>query len=472
MNQSNCNKLAGILFIVGIIILILIQPNNTWPHYTDDCLDYDKIEKGEEVHYTACDWDAIYVYGPIIAGKKSVTDWHSSLYMYECKALQTIAATFSLPADGICAQIVLYYIYFIITLSFACHFIYQLIKNNIISALLFIPVCISVVIALRWMPLVLDYFFCCHFIVLCILLWYLLRANKRAYKIIGWILVGVCIFHMANFRKNAICIIPFICYIFFRCNGIFAKKIKNRIISSLLLAAAITGICIVLPSLVAPVAHTYPLSPMLSSDVRIAAVLRGEQEAFREEMRTMGSKEKDLKHPLMNSLSASSNVELVLPKCYPYYFREWKKNFDSMLMSKAIQIAEFYSGGCMPHPVFCKIVEYFYPKIKSNHDAWKYWRQVSNDIKYYHIIILVIGFGFTLYFEYVRYKNIRPLTNLEKTAALTCSMAVLYALSFSIVTPTAFPRYLAPSLFIIWNAIWFWLADVLFRQVQLNCIKK
>lgn len=471
MRQNNRNQLAGILFIVGIFIFVLIQPKNIWPHYSEDCIDYDKIDKRELVHYRACDWDAIYVYGPIIAGKKAVTDWHSSLYMYECKMLKKTIEAFCKPDDGIYPQVVLYRIYFIVTLTVGCCFVYQLIQKNIINLLLFVPVIISIGVALRWMPLVLDYFFCCHFIVLCILLWYILHERKKKYKIIKWVLVGICIFHMINFRKNAVCVVPVVCYMFVMCNDILLKRFMARIAASLLFAVVVTGVCIALPPLLVSVKHTHPLMPMLSSDVRVAAVLRGEQEMFREEMRAKGREEKYLKHKLMNSLSASPCAELTLPECYPYYLCEWKKNFDSMLMSKIIQVAEFYCGGSMPHPFFCRIVEHLYPKIKSNHEAWQYWRQVPKDIKCYHVIMLVLGLGFTMYFAYIRCKNIRLLTNLEKAALLTCSMAILYALSFALITPTAFLRYLAPSFFVIWNVIWFWSADALFRHVKSNCLK-
>lgn len=470
MKQNNSNLLAGVFFIVGIVIFILLQSPNTWPHYSDDCLDYEKINRFEHVHYTGISWDVIYTYGPIIAGKKCVTDWHSALYMYECKVLQKIATVFSKPADGIYAQIILYYIYFIVTLLSACYFIYQIIKSNIISSLLFIPVCISISAAICWMKLVLDYFFCCHLIVLCILVWHLLRnTNNKGLKIIEWVLIGVCIFHMVNFRKNSVCIIPIVCYIFFACHGILANRFKTRVIASLLFAVTIAGVCIALPPLLAPVKHTHPITPMLSSDVRIAAVLRGEQVEFRKKMKARGKTDRVLNHSLKNALSAAPSEELSLPKGYSYYTSEWKKNFDSMLTSKMIQMVEFYCGGTMPHPFFCKIVEHFYPQIKANPEAWKYWNQIPRDIMYYQIVILIAGSGFVAYFAYLRIKNIRTLSYLEKTAAAACSMAIFYAVSFAFVTPTAFPRYLTPSLFIIWNAIWFWMADALFRHMQLNC---
>lgn len=405
--------------------------------------------------------DAVNTYAPIIQGEREVTDWHSSLYMYECRAALHCAKKFSIPANGISIQIAAYYFHLGILLVFISFLLYQLISKNCWFFLLFVPLAWSVNLIFKWMQLGLDFFFFVHITVLCITLAYIPTIKKKRRRVLAWIIIAVTLFHAINFRKNAFLLVPFVTYVYTYITSIAKKDILSSLCKWVLVTTIFSLISLKFVAWTLPVIHQHPVIPILSSDLRIAAVLRGEQAQFKTAILQSGGSEKKLNHPYKDSLTAYWGTELMsakgrelIPHAYGFYLNHWIHYPGSMFTAHLIQVAEFYCGGSLPWGQ--TVIEQLYPAVQDNPKAWQFlMRQPPHVIVMRAAVLLtgVILVGGIMFRKRAGAFYTQPW---DTALILTCVPALIYAGSFSLIPPTADARYLAPSFFIIWNACWIW----------------
>lgn len=460
MKQSKRFRLTAVAFTLCFIIIFIIQAACYHPNTTPVYSPVDNLPR-----YAGFAWDATHQYAPIINGKNNVEDWHSALYMYECRALLYCGKSLGVITDGIRVQIAFYYLHLIAFLTCLSGVSYYLIRRSLYCITILIPLCFSCYLMFDRLPIGLDFFFFIHFFIMTCCTAFLPKIRRKALKILVWIFIVFTLFHAVNFRKNAILLVPFIGYIF-----VYAKTkyTENRSKWSALATWLLTSILfsvfsIKIVSWTLPVVHTHPLIPMLSSDLRVAAILRGEQEQFREELRLAGSDEKTLIHPKSDSLTAYWGDELMdltkpyrvlLPSARYIYINHWINHTGSMFFSRIIQTVEFYCGGRFPIGV-C-IIEQIYPSIKTNSKAWEYNGALPKRVIIGRLITLLTGIILFFIILYKRYKKGYWRNPYDKPIAIACATAIIYAGSFTVVPPTADPRYLAPSLFILLNSSWLW----------------
>lgn len=466
MNQSKYSKLIATWFVIGFIVVAFFQLRAHQPSNKPTYYPPEHELAGQLDVYSGLTRDASITYAPIIAGEREVTDWHSALYMYECRAVLRCARALSLPLDGVSVQIAFYYLHLFLLVAYASYLMYKTVEKSCTLLMLFVPLCLSTHFMFEWMALGLDFFFFVHLFIICCTMTLLPKIGSKRMKTIAWIVIAVSLFHAVNYRKNAILLVPFVAYIY-----VYTKyKAKERKITHLLRWASIS-ICFVVVSAnliawILPVRHTQPIIPMLGSDLRIAAVLRGEQNKLRVELLQAGASSKKVNHKFCDSLTAYWGDISGVSGAYEIYVRSWKSNPGSMLMARVIQTVEFYCGGSFPR--WQGVIEWLYPALKSNPRAWTFFMAQSRNVMYGRLAILLAG---AVLIGYVWFRKNRGKGNIElvdRQAAVACAASLIYAGSFLIAPPTADARYLAPSLFIIWNSCWIWLAVRTNHVVQGN----
>lgn len=461
MNQSKASKLTAISFLLAYLTLffalaVYYHPSSAPVFSSGNHLQY----------YTGFSWDAIHFYAPMINGEMSVEDWHSALYMYECRFLLYCEKALGIQTDGIRVQITFYYLHLCAFLSCLVCVLYYTTRNNSYIFAILLPLCFSTYFMFKCLSIGLDFFFFVHLFIMSCCSAFLSKLKIKQLKTIAWAIILISLFHAVNFRKNAVLLVPFICFLY------TYKKTKQKdtigkivLLRKWLCFSVIFSIfSIKIISWVFPVIHTDPIIPMLSSDLRIAAILRGEQKQFREELQLSGCNAKTLYHPYCNSLTAYWSTELgdptkphrvLIPDARNIYIRHWINDTGSMLCSRLIQTVEFYCGGCFP--VGKNIIEQMYPSVKTNSSAWKFVFTPSSSVICIRLFILLGGIILLFYILYRRYRKGYWEHSFDKPTAIVCTTAIIYAATFIVVPPAAETRYLAPSLLIILNSSCMWL---------------
>lgn len=463
MSQSKKSKIVVLFFVLAFLGIALFQARHHHPSSQPIYYSPEHMQIGEVDEYPGFTWDACHYYTPIIDGKKDVTNWHSSLYMYECRALLYLSKFFSPTVNGAKIQIAFYYLHLSVLLALSSVLLYLGLERCKCLALVFVPLCMSTYFMFEWMPIGLDFFFFVHMVVLCYSLTIIPQSNSKTGRVLLWAIIAITLFHSVNYRKNALLLVPFVTYFF-----IYAKhNVRTSNFRSFLKWAVISSIFSLFSMKVVdwslPVTPSYPHTPMLSSDIRIAAVLRGEQEDFRETICQLGGSKQALEHPYKNSLTSYFANELqaktgkkLIPNAYNLYIDSWRNKPGSMITSRIIQAIEFYSGGVIVHGR--AFIERMFPSVANNPEAWKFARMQPSSIMYSRIIILFIGLSLVSYIIRKKIKTGSWHAPWDRPACIFCMVALIYAASFAVVPPCASPRYLAPSILIIWNTCWIWLA--------------
>lgn len=478
MNQSKTSKLIAIWFVVGFLAVAYFQICNHQPTCNPVFFPPEHPQAGQLMMYSGMTRDASVTYAPIIAGEREVTDWHSALYMYECRAALWCTRLLSIPSNGVRIQIAVYYLHLGVFFAYILILLYHAVNKFPFLIMLIVPICLSFFFMYEWMPLGLDFFFFIHFSTMCCTLAILPVLKTKHMRAMAWIIIAITLFHAVNFRKNAILLVPMVACIFVYGRQRLHIKNKQLLWKWIIASLVFSLVSVKLVSWTLPVQYTNPTTPMLSSDLRIAAVLRGEQEQFRNEVLQYGGDVDRLKHPYKDSLTAYWGGELrgksggQIPQGYEIYMEHWKKHPGSMMMSRFIQTIEFYCGGLFPNGQ--KIIERIYPALKSNPKAWCFLKRLPKDVMYGRIVILIAGFVLCCSAVCNRLKHGHWKQSFDKPIAVSCAAALIYAGSFAIVPPTADTRYLAPSLFIIWNACWIWLAFTIYsierKDASIECL--
>lgn len=461
----NRNKVSHYIAIFTVLLfwafVLLLQVYKYAPSSEPKYASQGTDQVETIARYANITFDAANTYAPIIQCERKVTDWHSALYMYECRAALHCAKALSIPANGISIQIAAYYLHLGILLIFVSCLLYRLICKNLWFFLLSAPLAWSTKLMFVWMKLGLDFFFFVHLTVLCITLAYIPVCKSKGQRTLAWIIIAIALFHTVNFRKNAILLVPFVTFTYTYVTTFTKKVCLASLLKWVLITAAFSLAALKVVAWTLPVIHRQPVIPMLSSDLRIAAVLRGEQAQFKTAILQSGGSEKKLNHPYKDSLTAYWGTELMsakgrelIPHAYGFYLNHWIHYPGSMFTARLIQVAEFYCGGSLPWGQ--TVIEQLYPAVQNNPKAWQFlMRQPPHVIVMRAAVLLagVILVGGIMFRKRAGAFYTQPW---DTALILTCVPALIYAGSFSLIPPTADARYLAPSFFIIWNACWIW----------------
>ena len=462
MNQNRTYYLTR--YGIGLIFLLttLFFFHDRMPHlaimdeaFRNQTISYPEVPEG--ANYTT---DAAYSYAPEIEGLKPVTNWHSSFFVYEGRllkwGLQTITGR---PFSGF--EIVAFMWHMATFVLLLCTFIFYFRSVKARR-----PVCvqlamgISLVISARNSVVSLDYFFLTSAILSVLACMLVHTTNRRWVRMVALFILVITLINMANYRKNAILIAPI--FFIFAIHSLHNKKIFK--LCALYFLYIVTMIPFAL-SLVVPVKKTFPTNPMIESDLRIAAILRGEQMLIREKLKDCGFI--DTEHYLKDSIAACSvgdyetGVNIDQEKLRRLYFEEWKNHTNSMLLAKGIQVVEFYTGGVLPG-ILQKALIRTYPALLSNERAMTFHAYRAK-IEWIPRIALFILLSWI---------SLRTLSAQRKSATssdliwLVSTISVLYAASYLIVTPTPDIRYLTPSVVLGFPVAVLYVSDLLQRRLQ------
>lgn len=394
--------------------------------------------------------DSAHTYAPQIEGKVPVGNWHSALFMYEGRALKLTLDCFSTaPLSGVRVFTIIWYISWII-------FITNFIFIYIITIKKQLPwyACTSIPIAALTAPFMFPATIDCIFLTILqasltiVFIYPAFTTKFSKYSVL--IILFFLLFHVANYRKNAILLIPIFSIVLIGClrkEHLISNIIKCTFVG--LSGIAAIFLCSFSFSLLFPVKKMYPILPMLESDLRIAAILRGEQATMRQELSKIGY---HTDHPFKDSLSAYyAGGKVDKEQINNLYFREWCEHTETMLAAKFIQVTEFYTGGHLPGFIQ-NALQIRYPALNENEASMRFLLGLKKTYWMTRMLLLGMCFFITCRLSVRKFMGVFK-TRTEEMCWLSASIATVYALSYVVVTPTADVRYLAPSIIIGFPAI-------------------
>ena len=372
-----------------------------------------------------------------------VSNWHSSLFIYECIALKK-AVMFLLGwnLSGIEVLRLAWYGFSLLMLVSMLCLETRLVRQGWIWGLAFpCCICVSLKLTLADLPVGLDYFFVC-------LLWLMLAALVEYFSSVStekrlvWMTVMLfALIHLVSYRKNSAIIVPVLaaCLLYsvprFKQLS-WPKKLTAWLGSvGLFTIVAFTWVDVLLP-----VKREHPLIPMMESDVRIASILRGEQDVFRKQgfYTSVG-------HPAEKGMVAywfiSQVAENKWSEYVNLYIKEWLTHPDTMITSALIQRAQFYCGG-ENWNILKKVVESRYPIVKENPLAWSFVVSLTPPLRRAFWICLSMVSTVVCAILYSKRKIRLPIFVVCVSSGV---MAIVYSCSYLLVVPTPDARYLAPS---------------------------
>lgn len=448
MNQ---NKKTQVLFCLSILIFFAL--------FLCGFASMIPLPTGEGMSY-----DAVKTYAKAIE-TEVVTNWHSSLLIYECICLKWIMQfVFGHVVSGTQVLYVAFWIFTaLMSVAYVVCFLFLVRKNKL--WVWFIPFfSVTAFIGIKLIIIGLDYFFLC--LLLCeavALIWHYATKSEQKKKLLS-IVILILLFHLVSYRKNALLLVPFII-------GYFIYFTEYLKMSRLLWKHLAWCACVLVFSLVSiklldnvlPVKKTYPMIPMMEADVRISSLLRGERSPYW----VLNMVRQNEAEEVENSLVAywiGKRAAVPWSEFKDIYFHEWENHPDTMLMACLIQRAEFYMGN-YGKQLMKPVVESCYPALASNPDAWK--PIFSNFGKKYILRrLVIISLIPIMIIAYLAYR--RKILSSESTFAVMIFgvISLVYAFSFSIVTPTPDSRYLAPSIVLGWFCILIMLGSLVIGWAQ------
>ena len=285
-------------------------------------------------------------------------------------------------------------------------------------------------------------------------------AGQAMFRGFYLVLIFLLLLHLVSYRKNFALSVPFVLgWLFYTMNWFREMKWKKQFAVWVTVAFALITFSITWVDVLFPVEKQHPVSPMMESDVRIAAVLRGEQDAYRQRgiMKTTGKPEE----------TCISACWLVLPESMwkeslDIYVDEWNRNTETMIAAAIIQRIQFYSGG-YSFPFLKDAVESRFPAVRRNKNAWNTIAStVQSPLKRLFWLCMApicVVFGFVCW----RREIVSP--EIYAAVIIAGSLSTLYSLSYLVVTPTPDARYLSPSyMFALFSVF-----VIVFAMLELLC---
>lgn len=391
-------------------------------------------------------WDPVNTYAHNI-DNETVTNWHSSLLLYECIALKyVIRSIFAVEVSGVFI-LWLVCIGVCVTLLVAqCLLLAYLSKKNKLF-LIFFPLFALIppyTLEFTVSCLGLDYYsigliWC----LVAVLLLHFYEKNKIL-SLIYVVLLFIFLLHLVSFRRNAALFIPAIIgYVLYAFRWFLslgkAYKILVWCACTLFFYVGATNI----PDCFLPVKKTHPVTPMLESDMRIASLLQGKQEEYYQ--RNLFAYNRDtarVKYTISAYWVAGLQKNVTWEDLKEEYIKQWQEHPWDMLAACGIQRIQFYSGG-HSFPFLKRWVELKYPSVKENEDAWvPIAPRVQNPLHRMLALVLAPLSVLACCIPFIC-KRIDP--GICFFVIVVGSLSTIYAASYLIVCPTADGRYLMPA---------------------------
>ena len=410
--------------------------------------------------YYLCQPDVYCVYLPTFSGETPITDWHSSLFMYEGRTLTNVLSSLGISKPDFRA------IRIMCLLSQITIFIslYALIRRLISHS--FIYLCLFPLMGVTF--LLFRHLTYCRFLFsidlvftaalllsVTLPLFFNRNGQYRQKDIVIWILLIFSVIHLIHCRKNAILCMPFL--FIYIASMVLPAPFGRRFVKIFFLA------CICLPFLylinfVLPARHTYPAIPMIVSDVKIASILRDENEKVRSLLleKTGLTYEDGINNfntigPLYFSRGCKMGyskeaTDAQWRELKDYYVETIREQPASIFFARAVQVVQFYTNGYVPFWIR-HIVHRCFPGCSPYSPQWD-WKP---DVPYNRlgttperlIVYILTALAVYLSWRRIRCKGLSlPLS----LSLITGTMALMYIFSFLPVTPTPNFRYHSPSM--------------------------
>ena len=385
--------------------------------------------------------DAVNAYAACIESER-VTNWHSSLFMYECVVLKHVAAF--VCGREFSGTEVLWGVWVATAVLMAvaiCVWAYTMLKKgNWWSVAL--PFCIAVTFNRvdDCSSATLDYYFVCLLWCLFAVMCMHFQAGQAMCRVFYLVLIFILLLHLVAFRKNFALSVPFVIgWLFYTMDWFRKLQWRKQFVVWSTVAFVFIIFSMTWVDVLFPVRKCHPVSPMMESDVRIAAILRGEQDPYRQRglMKSEGKPEE-------RCISAYwvAPPESMWKESLAIYVDEWKRNPETMSAAAIIQRIQFYSGGHR-FPCLKDAVESRFPAVRRNENAWNTIAPtVQSPLKRLFWLCMApicVVLGFVCW----RREIVSP--EICATVIIAGSLSTLYFLSYLVVTPTPDARYLAPA---------------------------
>ena len=397
--------------------------------------------------------DAVNAYAPLIESGE-ITNWHSALFLIECRFfLLIVDCVFGSKLAGLEVLYIVWWIAFVLIVLSLMLIAWRLSRNNIIWVYLlpFIsPLCAYLGTAMGWSGYYgLDFYWCSLMLFAIALLVSYVKCSSRLAKTILLFTMLIVFLHMLSFRRNSIFVVIFLgSYLM----GVFSYRRINRTIAVFLKSGWRSVISTAAVFLLYFVSNTFvdsvfnvermrPLYPMMESDMRICAILNGEQATRQYKQSKQVLADNICSSCVMRDYSMMGANDITWSKYQEEYVSMWKEKPFSMAASLIIQRIQFYCSG-QNYSWLTSSVEYLFPAVKNNRDAWRYSGYLARR-PLGRLALLFAPFILLLLVKIVKKLCLSDVENAVIT--VTCWSSILYSLSYLLVSPMVHPRYLAPS---------------------------
>lgn len=442
MNPSKMNKrfilsLTCVICTLALLVYIGLMPGADGSNMTEDTRSTYSVSI--ETHH--------------------VTNWHSSLFMYEGIAVKCIFALLGIKLSGVEVIRIMGICATFLSLS-SIAYVLSLFNGSTKKYLCCYTLAMFIIFANDSYSLWgLDQFFTHVSITLIAVIVALYSTNSDKLKICLSILILILLWNCCAFRKNSILSAPLVISAIVLAFPKYRNWSYKKLIAAVgVLSMVFAIIFMPLVDVLFPVQQTKPITPMLISDVRIAAILEGEENKLFE-TNLIDSKWGDTDYTITAYWHLLRDKSLY-PKLEKLYIQYWKEKPVTMMVAKGLQIFQFYYGGVIHHKLH-KVVESSYPAVKNNPHAWKNvfsCNYTLSKIRWCTFILLAVT-------AVISYKQLK-CTSISGSLfdfiyVIVAAYCLLYACSFIVVTPTPDIRYLAPSVSIGQLGLMFWLGRLL-----------
>lgn len=383
-----------------------------------------------------------------------VTNWHSSLFIYEGVAIKNVLQVLGVAADGEIAFLCMYYACVALILFCMLHWLHIMMCHHWGYVFVVGGYIYATIILYRGTYGSLDFFFIAMLALYASVM--LELRNRKKHRFIAFTLFFLILLHVVAFRKNSILVVPLLLWASCSYFALF-PSIKKRLIIVAISSVILYGLSSCLPVS----AKVHPAYPMLSSDMKIADILLGKENSQTNPYYTV-----DSSPPVMSStirahypeysgvlwrgyfgdvpgLSEEEYADFI--SCYKGY---WQKNIEAMIYSLALQRIQFFNRGAVPDFVQ-PFIESKFPKLKLNNQAWSANARLGFVL---YLCMLLASLPASVYAASKMFGIFREPSGKVSDDLLLIVLslsAIVYAASFLIITPVPLMRYLVPSFFIL-----------------------
>lgn len=444
VKKSACFNGANILlFFVFLFVAIFLSPGVDGSNMTLDAKNT----------YTQCIETGI------------VTDWHSALYMHEGIALKKIMQLVGVCLSGWAIIKIMSIVHLFCMFFSVCYLLTIYRPKSAISCLLavvFSAVFLTEAALSNWG---LDQSFICVLVSLIASVVALYRVERKSSRLMMWCCSIILLWHCVAFRKNSIFIVPWVMFALMYSVESFRQNSWRKMALCVMSYSLLGALCfLAIPKIILPTKSSAPQIPMMVSDLRIAYILMGKED----ELLTVKTLP-DEYAPWDKTITAyprGLRKDADYKEFEKFYIDNWRNHTKEMLVSKSLQMLQFYMGGKTP-AIIKKIIQKHFPAVVKNPDAWKEYK--THGIPSLLLLNRIVPLLFTLVILFMSIRFIKKIGFVKSPIDLffvfSGVTALLYAVSFMVITPTSDDRYLMPSIVICKIIIFVWV----YHKISLAC---